>query len=482
MRPISLKILGLLCSVIFMGGIGAHAQNNINPGQLNWSNSPGCTTLLNPYVPASNTCVPFPGLLQTPPAAQVVVQPTVAQPLAVNYVSFGLVNGIPQADQFCGNGVVGGVTQPSCSQDASVKIRAAENYAIANGINQVDATHFSGTQPCSVDMFGSLQSPAQSPINLVVTLGAVHFQCSVEQTITNSAFKLRGLGGMLTQIEYVGSASTPIEAVLAAKAASSSVQNGLEEVSIDGIFFYGDAGNVTDALLLRDVNRSEVSNVYAWGATGCGIHSEGDVTTTFYRDKVSGREAANIGINNPATHTSPEEGLCLDSSPVSGDQTTDGTVVDFAAEYVTYVGWWLRSANSMTFTSGTSEANVYGLLIGAGSKYNNFLGSDFEANSANVTGVDVIDNSGYNSFSQLITSSGCTGACTATVDLTGAAGNDWIVGPQYAQGGLTGPGVYGFLPNNPAGFGAAIPSAATGYLPMFVRGALVYIPYFSTLP
>lgn len=335
------------------------------------------------------------------------------------------VNTIPQADQFPGS-------------DASVKIRAAETYAITNGINQVDATHFSGIQGCSVDMFGALNSNITAPVNLVVNFGAVHFQCSVQQTITNSAITLRGMGPMMTQIEYIGSSST---AVLWAHAQTSGATAGLTGVTLDGIFFYGGAGNVTDALLLEDMNRSNVSNVSAWGATGCGIHTQGTVTTTLFRPKVSGTDAGAIGISNSG-HTVPANGICFDRSPSSNNQTTNGTMTDGAAEFLQGIGWYFESAQGMTTTGGTSESNAFGIKINTASfnKFNTFISPDLESNTANIAGVDVNDQGQQNYYIDLIATSACSGPCNSVI----ANGiGQYIFGDADLATGFTGFGVIG---------------------------------------
>jgi hypothetical protein len=315
-------------------------------------------------------------------------------------------NNIPQADQFPGG-------------DPSVQIRNAEIYALQNNLPIVDATHFAGVLPCTVDMFGALNPTIAAPINLVVKLPSAHFQCNIQQTMTNSAFTIEGQGPLQTQIEYTG--STLITAVMWAHAQSSGVTNGLTDDHISGIFFYGDNANATDALLVQDFNRGELHNVDGWGAVQSGVHSDGCVSTTFYRERESQIDATAIGAGVQAAHTWPQFGLMLDSSTASGNQTTAGTVIDNAAEFTVSAGWFLRSAATMTFTSGTAEEGLRGIFIAVGSKHNIFNAPDIEGNSQNAQGVDVTDEGEGNTYINLLAASGCSG-CSSVFSSGGAVG------------------------------------------------------------
>jgi hypothetical protein len=484
------KLISILAVTFCFASAHIYAQQ-INPNsQINWSQSTGCSTTGAPYIPASNTCVPMiTGLVQlAPTGAQSIVQPSVSQPLAVNFFQAALSNGTVMADQFCsgsiGSSTFGGVTLPACSADACTKLLAANKYAVSNAFNFVDATHFSGVQACSVNPYASLNSTANSSANLTDTFGSVHFQSTVQWVIQNSGVVLRGMGPYSTQVEYTG--STAIGSVLLVNGNNGTVApyqaNGINNVEVDGMFFYGDAANLTDTIDLNFVNRSKFTDVYTWGSTACGIRTNAAVTDTFTRPHTSAQDATYIGVTG-AGHTVPQSGLCFSSGSgnSAGIQTTNGTVTDAVAEDLTGTGWQFLSANSMTFTSGTSEFNVNGLVISAGSKYNTFVSLDLEGNTANTTGVDITDNSGYNMFLEPIASSPCTGSCTASVNLTGAAGQDWFIGPAQALYQVTGSGLYGFVPTGPNA-GATIPTTASGFLSFYQQGHEVFIPYFSTLP
>jgi hypothetical protein len=341
---------------------------------------------------------------------------------ALNTFTAGIIselfNGTPEADQFSGS-------------DPSVKIRAAEIYAIAHNLPVVDATHFTGTLACSVDMFGALNATPEAAVNLTVNLPSAHFQCTIPQTVTNSFFTINGQGPGQTQIEYTG--TTTSSAMFQAVGPASGVDNGVTDVHINGIFFYGDTNLTGDVVLVRDVNRSEFHNISTWGGTGAAFHCEGCVTDTFNRLAESQIDAALIGAGSSTT---PQFGLELDSSSASGNQTTDGTVIDNRAEITASAGWWLRSANSMTFTSGTAEDGLRGIVVSAGSKWNTFISSDIEGNSQNTAGVDVHDSGQSNTYIGLLATSACS-ACNSLLADGGAASLViWDTGLSTGTSGL----------------------------------------------
>jgi hypothetical protein len=465
----------LLISVLFCFAfvVTGHAQK-IDPSyQINWANSTGCSTVGQPYIPASNTCVPLGAVLLAPTGAQTIVQPSAAQPLAVNYLAPQFVNGVPQAAAW-----------PSGS-DGCAKLQNAMVYAIQNNLNYVDATGFQGTQSCAANPFNLTTAVAVGAItNLTVKFGNTHFQTSAQWHITNSGLKLEFPGPMQFQLEYTG--STVIDGALYIDGTSSQVTgNGINVDITGGLFVYGDnnaagsTANLSDGILIQDTNRSRFENLYSWGVSGsgCGIHSQGNVTSTWYRPHVSHTDFVFLTKGSISGHSTPSNGLCFNLSTSTGFQTTDSTVVDAIAEGVTGQGWYLVNANSMVFTGGTSEANGHGILIAANSKYNEFFSSDLEGNTANTTGVDIIDNAGFNQFQQIIASSPCTGGCTGSVNLTGAGGQDWFTGPAGSIYSAVGAGLYGFTPFNPLA-GGALPATATGYIQMWVRGSLVKLPYY----
>ncbi len=279
------------------------------------------------------------------------------------------------------------------------KIRAAATYAIANGIGMVDATHFTGVQACATDMLGSIAAYSTANLNLMVDLGAVHIQSSVEQTITNNGVTLRGIDPMVTQIEYTG--GTLVNAVLEVTAvpASPTMADALDNVTVSNIFLYGDNANVTDGLFGVIVHHSQFYNVWAWGTVNCGIHTEFAVTDTFYRPRVSGWDATTLGIYS-ASHTTPKYGVCFDQFG-DGYQTTSGTVIDPAVEFTSNIGLWLKSAATMILYGGTAEsvgttigsgqasAGV-GVQVDAASGTNSLIGIDLEGNG--TSGGDVLDN------------------------------------------------------------------------------------------
>ena len=452
--------------------VAGHAQQ-IDPSyQISW---PSCSAL-QVYSPATNICEPV--VLAASSGAQAVTQPSVSSPLSVNYLSRAFENGIPQADAFCGLGTIGGVSTPSCSADMCVKLRAANLYAVGNSIYQVDATHFSGTQACSVDPINSVAT-AGTTAHLIDNFGAVHIQSAVQWTINNSGVTLHGLDPQMTQLEYVGGST--VQAVLKTYSGSSSV---LYNVNISGMFLYGDVSNATYGFLSEDTAHSRFDNVYAWGIVTCGIETWGDVTDTFINDRTSQEDAAILGIAN-ASHTVPTSGICLDIDPNSPSfQTTNSTFIDVAAEYVTGAGWLIANAQTVTFTSGTSESNGSGIAVtGSNSKFNTFIGSDIEGNTANVTGVDVNDNGSLNTYINLLATSPCTGSCTNSVLLTGSGIQQLIIG-GFQRTGSQGLG-YNALNQGAvassatSGSSGALPTTPAGYWVVTIKGTNYKIPYYN---
>jgi len=300
-----------------------------------------------------------------------------ASPAAGTFTS---LNGTVQADQFSG-------------ADMCAKIKAAATYAIANSLNQVDATHFSGTQACATNMLGGIAASSATSANLVVNLGTVHIQSTVVQTITNSGVKLRGMGPMQTRLEYTGSSGAV--AVLSIND-NATCTYGISNDQVEDIFLYGGNGNVTDGLLLSCVHHSQFRNIWTWGVTGCGIHGGYTVTDSFYDPRTSKWDAIALGIYG-ASHTQPASGLCFAVIAGSGSTygATDHAIVNPAAEYLSGTGWALTSAINLEFYGGTSEYNNMGTTLASGTSGISFWGSWFEGNS---TSYDVLDNGTENHY------------------------------------------------------------------------------------
>ena len=153
----------------------------------------------------------------------------------------------------------------------------------------------------------------------------------------------------------------------------------------------------------------ELEDVDTWGVTGCGIHTKFAVSPTMIRTRTSNQDASVFGYLSG--RSTPTSGLCLDKY-ATGKLTTAGTVIDAAAEGVSGYGWILTAANSMTFTSGTSEANTGGGIevIGGGSNsnLNTFIGTDLEGNTS---GIDINDTSN-SYYRQILSASSKSGVCS----------------------------------------------------------------------
>lgn len=319
---------------------------------------------------------------------------TVTGLFTANQTAVDFVNGSVEVDQFSG-------------ADFCAKTNAAIAYAVSNHRPNVDASHFNGVQACtsSIQPFSAITGVTDyTSMNVEVQLGNVHVTTTYPWEFRNSGLSIQGRGSMHTQFEYVG-ASIPTAPAFYVHAQTSGVTNGLEEVNISGIFFIVRNSAAKYAFFAQDINRSRFDNDAFWGAAGSGsvdYESQGNVTTTLYRPKVSQRELLNLqpASDFPGPYAGvgvTGNGFEFNSSTASGNQTTDGTVVDIAAEYVNF-GVVLTSANSMTFTSGTSEANQAGVLTQSVSKYNSFIGLDVEGNAV----YDVTENGTSNHYRNVI--------------------------------------------------------------------------------
>lgn len=337
------------------------------------------------------------------------------------YANFGIttvnINGVPQADQFLG-------------ADACIKLQNAITYAlgVSPAITLIDATHFTGVQACSVNPFSGISGY----VNLTINFGSVKFQTLQLWTITASGLSLIGNGPASTQIEYMGSGSGVIGIVNF---------TGTQHNKMDGFFIYGGPSptpTVTTAFYIQATHRSEFSNMSFWGATQ-GMQTAGAVSDTFFRDHISVDDATHLLSDFGSGLTTPTTGWILNA--FGGNSTTAGTAVDFAAEGVSGSGIHIIEADSMTFTSGTSEANGQGITIDQGSPhnlYNTFIGMDIESNTTNTTGVDILDNGGSTIYQNVIADSPCTGGCTHSVSFPGSIGGQQIIGEAGFNTGWSG--------------------------------------------
>jgi hypothetical protein len=421
-----------------------------------------------------------------PTGAQTINQPSVSAPLSVNYLSQAFSNGVIFADAFCGLGTIGGIATPACSADICTKLLAANKYAVANGVTQVDITHAQGVQACSVNPYNGISSGApNTAANLVNNFGATHFQTSVMWTITNSNITMHGMGAWATQVEFTGSSAAAILFVNGSTGTGTIGAAGIQGIKIDGMYFYGDTNNVTNGIQLTFVNRSRLDSVQVWGVSGCGFLTQAAVTTTFIQPRVSFADALFAGILN--THTTPANGICLggfSAANTGSVDTTSGSVIDAGMEGLTNIGIFLQSADQERIVGGTSEENLYGIWInlttqgvnsGTSNKYNKFETIDLEGNTKGTVGVDVTDNGQFNMFENLLSDSPCSG-CNA-IQLSSSA-EDWIIGGFIPQDAVSGQG------NGIINFGAntAGTCTAVGTITEWFKGAPVFIPYCSTAP
>lgn len=339
-------------------------------------------------------------------------------------------NGIPQADQFAG-------------ADMCAKVNTALLYAISNNLPYVDATHFVGTQVCASNMFANLSVTPNAAVNVSLLFGNVHVQSTVVQTLIQSNIGIYGLGPQSTQIEYTGASGAAAVMVINGTTGTGTLGgNGINNVIMKGIFFYGGASNVADGLLIQFVNRSKFEDISAWGATSDAIEVQGAVTNTYIRLHSSAIDAFYLGIQTG--HATPQNGLVFGGYAAGGIDSTASTIVDPMAEGVSATGIFLKSAANLTFTGGTSELNSRGIVVnptsagvnpGTSNKGNSFFGTDLEANTLGTSGVDVTDNGQQNYYFNLVAASSCA-SCNSMLAGTGAG--QYIFGEALLKTGFTG--------------------------------------------
>jgi hypothetical protein len=339
---------------------------------------------------------------------------TIAGALTGTNINVKFLNGIPQADQFNG-------------ADFCVKLRAANVWALANGYSMVDATHFPSTVTCSVDPVTTLNGGYGCTAVLTDELPASRILSSVPWTINNSNFKLVGKGPGQTILSYTGSSVVPAVLTIGGSATNSYYANNdvVSGMSIIG----GLTANAKDGILTQAAGVYKLEDVSIWGVTGCGIHTQNAVTSTFIRPHIWADEASRSGYLTG--YQIPASGLCFDQT-TSGATTTDGTVVDPVVTSVSGPGFNLMAAQGMTFTSGTSEGNGSGIKIGANAIFNTFINTDLEANHANIDGVDINDSGSGNRFVNVLALSACS-SCNSVV-MNGTYLTSHFVGGRAASG------------------------------------------------
>jgi hypothetical protein len=505
----TLKLFAVLCLALAFTP-KMHAQNQIDPTwQINWNVAAGCTGTNATYIPSTGQCTQV-VVNASSGVTQTIVQAS-SHPLNVNYFAVTgsetvvtetvtnldatLINGVVQAAQFCGLGTIGGVTTPSCSADACTKLLAANQYAVANNYPMVDASGFIGTVACSANPFNSLNSTIGASVNLAVKFGTTHFQTSTTWLITNSGISLFGSGPQNTRVEYTGTNCTAspttcavIRTTTSGGSGTPAANGGPNNVVIKDMSFYGDVGNIYDAVMLSDA-RSRFDNIVAWGATNCGIHELGVETSTFIHPVVSGTVAYFMGISGSTT---PHDGFCLDVDPTFGITTTSETVTDPVMEGVTSSGIHFINANNVTMTGGSSEINgAHGILLDASGTaslqnlINTVIGMDIEGNGngSNNNGYDIYDSGGQNVYINILSSSPCSATCYNIYLPTPRVGADTVINATFAGTNAIaapfGAGANGIV--NP-GYNASGTCTITGGFQYYIRGTQVWVPYCSTEP
>jgi hypothetical protein len=347
----------------------------------------------------------------------------------------GLFQGIPQANLFTG-------------ADICAKINTAALFALANGINQVDATHFSGIQPCATNMLNGLCTASAVNCNLVINLGAVHIQSSVAQSITNTGISLHGMSPMQTQLEYIG--ATLIPAVLQ----MGDTAHGENNNQIEKIFIYGDNSNATDGVLLQAVFHSQFRDVWTWGVTGCGIHDEAGVTNTFDAPRTSSFDAAALGITSG--HSQPTSAFCLDQNTTGAftGVSSNDLLLNPAAEGVSGAGFNMLHGINTTITGGSSEDNQIGVSLSSSVSVITLIDMDLESNTVN----DILENGHFDLF--------------LNDSLGSSTGKDLEIGPNSAFAMEIGGAITSSVVDNPSAAAATLSSGGSWSFPQLLSTTL----------
>lgn len=331
--------------------------------------------LLALSIPVAAQNVP---VLQNPTATQNVVQPS-GTSLNVNTLNAQYLNGTIQADQFPGSDM--------CAKIAYI----LSNTIVPAGGGDIDATHFSGVQPCSEDPFSTVIPPTWGG-NLSVRFGHVKIQTVKPWVITNVKITLSGISPMATQLVYTG--ATAANAVLTV----TSYNGNCADVRIENLYLLGD-GNGTNrsnwantGLLALDCFRSQFDNIWAWGTQNFGIYIQGGVDVELRKPRISefdANEVLGTAIGAPQS-----AGIQLDAYTSGGQtySTTAGTISDIAVEGVPGTGIICSNAGHIVFVGGTSENNGKGVYVGPNCTDMTFIGMDLEANSQNVDFQDAGSN------------------------------------------------------------------------------------------
>jgi hypothetical protein len=322
-------------------------------------------------LPAFGQGVP---VLQNPTTTQTVAQPT-GTALNVNgMLNAEYINGTAQADQFPG-------------ADMCLKIYNAI-YAVLHQAPtpaiDIDATHFSGNQPCSVNPLTAVPSGWAGHLSLrlghVKILSAVSWQVD---TRTLKILTLTGISPSVTQLVYTGTSS--VNAVLYVNPAGGDCAN----MKIENLYLLGNGYPPSTAyagtgLFVLNCIRSEFNNIWAWGTQSFGIYVQGGVSDTLRAPRVSMWDANEVLFNDAGAPTMA--GIQLDAT------TTAGTISDAAVEGIPGTGIVCASAGNMVFLAGTSEQNGQGVYIGPNCSDITLIGMDLEANvDANNIKIDLHD-------------------------------------------------------------------------------------------
>lgn len=194
-------------------------------------------------------------------------------------------------------------------------------------------------------------------------------------------FRVIGIG--FPTIKYVGTASVTAAVSMDRTIGGGRMGLGLENLNIQG------NSHTSNALYMRAISHSAISNVRAWDAVTNAIRISSGVCNTY--DMVRATSVGGYGSPTLA----PNDGIRLDAA-TAGDYVAWCSFRNIICENVPGNGLRLEpnGATGNSFIGGTSEGNGRGILVSTGCNYNLFQCIDFEVNTGASVSDMVINGSG----------------------------------------------------------------------------------------
>jgi hypothetical protein len=263
----------------------------------------------------------------------------------------------------------------------------------------IDASHFSDWQACSVNPFSAI--PVSWGGHLSIRLGNVKILSQVGWQVDSRNVKiltLTGISPQSTQLWYAGTSA--VNAVLAINPAAADCGSyRIENLYLLGYADPSSTPRANTGLFVLNCYRSEFNNIWAWGTQNFGIYVQGGVSDSFRAPRVSLWDAGEVLFSTQGAPKSA--GIQLDSFTVQNKNpppatltyaTTASTISDVAVQGIPGTGIVCAGAGNMVFLAGTSENNGQGVYIGPNCYNTTLIGMDLETNvDSNNIRIDLHD-------------------------------------------------------------------------------------------